>query len=453
MRPIKLLATLAAGALLSSAVALACAAPASAEDEGPDLPGSIYFLAKAGGLDANGQTDVITSGTTLDRPFQSLAVSAQCPAGAVSLQPMIRIPQANVPESQWLEVPIAANMNHVDAQGRFYTDRGDRLTKPDALAYIATQAGKTGTIPLLAVCRDELGLGVGLFRTTLTLTGDLSNLAWSVPAPTPLGGGTQVTATTTTLTGAVQGADLVLSAAVAPAGAGGTVTFSEGGTTVGTAAVSGGVAQVTVPSPASGSHSYTATFAPSDAAAFGASSGTYAVAVALDAATGQLVLSVPAAPVVDGALTFSVPFATPVALAGTRASDNSRVVATGAFPTVTVTDTRRDGLLTGWEVNAQASDFTGAAGTVGAKYLGWAPALPQMLPEAGSPLVAQAGAPVASSLDEVASPGLSASALLGGTATAGRGTTTLDAALNLAIPGSTTAGSYTSTVTVTLIAD
>ena len=28
------------------------------------MPGTIYFLANAGGLDANGQADVITSGTT-----------------------------------------------------------------------------------------------------------------------------------------------------------------------------------------------------------------------------------------------------------------------------------------------------------------------------------------------------------------------------------------------------
>ncbi len=41
-----------------------------------------------------------------------------------------------------------------------------------------------------------------------------------------------------------------------------------------------------------------------------------------------------------------------------------------------MTDTRRDGLLAGWEVNAQASDFTGTAGTIGAKYLGWTPAAP-----------------------------------------------------------------------------
>ena len=74
-----------------------------------------------------------------------------------------------------------------------------------------------------------------------------------------------------------------------------------------------------------------------------------------------------------------------------------------------------------------------------------------MTPEAGSPLVAQAGAAVASSLDDVASAGLSASSLLGRAQTPGRGARPLAAALALAIPGSTTAGSYTSTVTVTLI--
>ena len=160
----------------------------------------------------------------------------------------------------------------------------------------------------------------------------------------------------------------------------------------------------------------------------------------------------PSAPEVDGSLTFSVPFDVPVALAGTRAVDNSRVTAAGAFPTVTVTDTRRDALLSGWEVNAQASDFTGTAGTVGAKYLGWTPGTPSMVPDAGSPLMAQAGSAVGSFLDDTTSAGLGSSSLLGRAATPGRGVTTLGAGLVLAIPGATAEGSYTSTVTVTLVA-
>jgi hypothetical protein len=200
-----------------------------------------------------------------------------------------------------------------------------------------------------------------------------------------------------------------------------------------------------------GNHTYTAAFAPTDAAAYGASTGSTTVAVGVNA-TGQIVVTIPAAPVVDGALTFSVPFDTPVSLAGTRDSANTRVTAAGAFPTVTVTDTRRDGLLSAWEVNAQASDFSGTAGTIGAKYLGWTPAT-SYLADPGSPLVTQAGATVASFLDNAGSAGLASSALLGKAATPGRGVATLNAGLALAIPASTTQGTYTSTVTVTLVSN
>ena len=117
-----------------------------------------------------------------------------------------------------------------------------------------------------------------------------------------------------------------------------------------------------------------------------------------------------------------------------------------------MTDTRRDGLLAGWEVNAQASDFTGTAGTIGAKYLGWTPATPVLTPDvAGGPLMAQAGPVVTSNLDSGA--GLALSSLLGKSTTNGRGVTVLGAALNLAIPASSPAGSYTSTVTVTLVSN
>ena len=109
-----------------------------------------------------------------------------------------------------------------------------------------------------------------------------------------------MTATTTTLTGCLQGADLVLTAAVAPAGAGGTVTFAEGGTTVGTAPVAGGVAQVTVPSPASGSHVHGDLRAHRHRGVRRLLGLVRGLRVGLDSATGQLVLTVPAAPVVDG---------------------------------------------------------------------------------------------------------------------------------------------------------
>lgn len=458
MRLTTSVAPLAAGLLLAGAALVAVAAPASANDEGTLLDGGIYWFNTVGPLAEQSAATQITSGANAtNRPWKTLTTQNACPAEAVQAYSYVRIPQTGVPENDWPQIPLGGAITTEDADGRFYstlTSQADRLNKPEVIAY-NTANGGSGTFPFVVVCRDAGGFPLGYFRTTVDIAGTtVEGLTWSIVSPTFTGGGPQVVATATSLTGAASGADLVLTAAVTPAAAG-TVTFTEGATTLGSAEVSGGQASVTVTAPPQGAHTYTATFAPADPAAYGASTGTFSVTLGLDAATGELVLTVPAAPVVDGALTFSVPFDTPVALAGSRSGDNTRVTATGAFPTVTVTDTRRDGLLSHWQVNAQASDFTGTggtAGTVGAKYLGWNPTS-SAVPEAGSPLVTKNGAAVASFLDDTGSAGLSVSATLGESATAGRGVATLEAALNLAIPGTTAQGTYSSTVTVTLISD
>ena len=67
---------------------------------------------------------------------------------------MIRIPQADVPVIDWAQVPFGPRLVPVDSPDAPYTGRGDLLDKPHALAYIATQAGKTATMPFLVVCRD-----------------------------------------------------------------------------------------------------------------------------------------------------------------------------------------------------------------------------------------------------------------------------------------------------------
>ena len=412
----------------------------------------IHFLSAAGGFEANTSANVVTSGPVLTRPFQSLAVNATCPASAAAIQAFIRIPQAGVAENDWAQVAITAGSTTKDGAGRPFTARSDYIDKAEVTEYLAAAPGHTGQFPLVVACRTAAGVGVGVFRTIVTIAGtSTADMTWSIPAAAYPGGGTSQTATATTLTGTGQGADLLLSAAVTPAAAAGQVTFKEGATTLGTAAVSGGVATFTVTAPALTNHTYTAEFVPTDAAAYGASQGTATIAVGVNA-TGQIVVTIPAAPVVDGALTFSVPFDTPVALAGARDSANTRITAAGAFPTVTVTDTRRDGLLGAWEVNAQATDFTGTGATIGAKYLGWTPST-SYVADAGSPLVTQAGGVVASYLDSTASAGLASSALLGKSATPGRGVATLNAGLALAIPANTSQGTYTSTVTVTLISN
>ncbi|MBU4337207.1 MAG: substrate-binding domain-containing protein [Actinobacteria bacterium] len=166
----------------------------------------------------------------------------------------------------------------------------------------------------------------------------------------------------------------------------------------------------------------------------------------------RMTLGVPSATPTTAGLVLSVPTGVGVVLTGRRDPTNTRVTASAAVPTITVVDTRPDDLLTGWQVNAQAQAFTNGTATIDAKYLGWTPALPQIVPEAGGPLFAQAGPAVPSFLNNAAGTGLSVGRLMGRTTSSGRGTTTLGATLDLAVPSSTAEGGYTSTLTITLVA-
>ncbi len=459
MRLTKSVATAVTGLLALGAALVAVAAPAAAIPSGDVLPGAIYWFNSVGPLDQQSTTTQISSGSGTVRPWATLATQNTCPAGTTAMVTFIRVPVSGQPEDEWPQIQLGAMATEQDSAGRFYTttsSQADRLNKPEVMTYMAAHSN-TGTFPFVSVCFDGGGNPLGNFRTTITMSGtSINDLAWQLDSPSctgTCGGGSQqpATDTTTTVAAAASGADLVLTATVSPSAATGTVTFTDGGATVGSAPVSSGTASVTVSAPTPGNHTYQAAFAPTDAAAYNASTGSISVLLGIDAATGQLVLTVPPAPVVDGALTFSVPFGTPVQLAGARSQDNSRITATAAFPTVTVTDTRRDGLLSHWQVNVQSSDFTGSAGTIGAKYLGWTPTS-SATPDAGSPLLTRNGATVASYLDGNTD-GLGVSRMLGESATSGRGMATLDAALNLAIPPSTAEGAYTATVTVTLIAE
>ncbi len=100
-------------------------------------------------------------------------------------------------------------------------------------------------------------------------------LYWSA---TQGAGGSAPTSTTTSLsvspaTTAVQGATVTLTATVSPSAAG-TVTFKDGLTAIGSGSVSGSTASMTTSSLSVGSHSLTATFAPTDTGAYSGSSSS-----------------------------------------------------------------------------------------------------------------------------------------------------------------------------------
>ncbi|WP_210867956.1 hypothetical protein [Streptomyces tagetis] len=112
---------------------------------------------------------------------------------------------------------------------------------------------------------------------------------------------------------------------------------------------------------------------------------------------------------------------------------------TGDLKPVKVTDTRAG--APAWSVSGQVGDFTGG---LSGKYLGWTP---QVLTAGAG---AQPGTAVAPGIDN--GDGLTASATLGSATTGhAKGTGTLGAALDLRLPATTEAGTYTTTLTLTAL--
>ncbi|HSL74604.1 MAG TPA: HtaA domain-containing protein [Ilumatobacteraceae bacterium] len=142
---------------------------------------------------------------------------------------------------------------------------------------------------------------------------------------------------------------------------------------------------------------------------------------------------------VDGALVISVANNT-VTLPPFALSSGAQVFTTsGALGAVTVTDTRAAN--PGWNVNAQLTDFVGAAGSFAGTGLGWTP----QVTSSGTGQVVTPGATVAPGV------GVNGSTLASTASGQGRGTALLDAALVLQAPTSTPAGTYTATLTLTTI--
>ncbi len=113
--------------------------------------------------------------------------------------------------------------------------------------------------------------------------------------------------------------------------------------------------------------------------------------------------------------------------------------ATGALPTVTVTDTRES--AASWSLTAQASDFAGGSESFAASALGWAPSI------SSNTVGAVAGPGV-----QPGDGGLGTSRVLVEAANGHQpGSVQASAALNLLAPAGTPAGSYSSTVTLTAI--
>jgi hypothetical protein len=296
---------------------------------------------------------------------------------------------------------------------------------------------------------------------TLSLTAEFipaagANISGSTSAAVPFTITAPAQATTTTLSSspaAPTTADAVTLSAAVTVGSGtvnsGTVVFSEGGTTVGTAAVTNGTASISLTGLTAGGHTYTAVYQ-GNAAFLTSTSATVTVTVTQFA--GVTATETITATVGAGALTITAGGAVDL---GTLAlnSGNTLLVSTPKdLAPVTVTDTRAGQL--GWTVNGSVTDFTGpGTAKINGENLGWTP----RVISAGAGQTVAAGPSVAPANGvapgaAATGAGIKASKVLATAANgASIGTAQLTAALLLQAPTSTTAGSYSTTLTLTAL--
>lgn len=146
----------------------------------------------------------------------------------------------------------------------------------------------------------------------------------------------------------------------------------------------------------------------------------------------------PGEPGEPGALEWSIAGDASVNLGQATTLSDGRFFAEGTLPIVTVTDTREG--APAWELTGLATDFTAGSAGFGAEYLGWSPQV----------LTNQAAAYPGSSTSGTG--GLASAARLAvGLQGHDAGPATVTALLDLVAPARTEPGSYTSTITLTMV--
>lgn len=398
-----------------------------------------------------------TSGNAADDPFlQSLQVTAGCPtgfqasSGTFVIQNGLRssIANARTPATPTTDGSTGLDGNPINL---------NRIINPTNFG-VSNKTLDSITNPLVT---GDWELRVQCFASAfapnfasdpwfaLPMTFDAATGAWAVKGAVVV---VPAQATTVSLTAGLNAdKSATLSATVkdtanaTATAAAGTVEFSSGGVVVGTAPVAAGLASFTTPILTTGTYTYTARFissAPTDYANSPASGQASVTVVAGPAAPGSTVIDV-TIPAGTGALTFTG--LQPTISLGTAVLDGGLFKASGDLGPVIVTDTRQLG-STPWSLTGTATDFADGTKIIDGKYLGWVPTL------VGAPAV-NAGIAGSTVLPAPGSPnGLkTASTLSSGSVVDGLTQTSVSAKLNLAAPGNTRGGLYTSTLTLTLL--
>ncbi|MDQ2959303.1 MAG: Ig-like domain-containing protein, partial [Actinomycetota bacterium] len=260
-----------------------------------------------------------------------------------------------------------------------------------------------------------------------------------------------------------------LTATVAPANAAGTVTFSDSVAGVlGTTAAGSGTFTLTTSALGTGSHTITATFAPTDPAAFGGSANS-AAPITLTAPTSAPDPQAIDVVVAPGSLTISTPYdgsdAAHTFHLGNMvlSADGTKLSATGQFGSavdggngVTVTDTRAGDLP--WTASASSGDFTKGTDLINGHNFGFTAVKADYL--AGNALNATSKPVVTNDVpadtaihapaDNTGTAGLKGGPHSFANAAHGVGTVKIDGLLSLFAPTSTVAGTYQATLTFTV---
>ena len=227
----------------------------------------------------------------------------------------------------------------------------------------------TGTT---AAFTTPTNLASGIHSITAVFTPDTTAAANGFVSSTSTGVSVTVNKTTPTVTVSDNttgtqnaGAATTLTATITPSSLAGTVTFTAGGTTLGTATVSAGTASYVwniSPGQATGATTISAQFTPTDivnVSTPAAATETFTVAAALGINTsGTVTVVLP-----TGTLTLTAPAAMTLTLANPVLSSNGKYfIAAGAATPVTVYDTRAGDF--GWNLKVASTDFVGTKGGV-----------------------------------------------------------------------------------------